>query len=165
MAILNGARLKDILIKNVFNSKDSTDDDLIKDTFLKTSYVYGKTLDDAAASTATGETIFGPQTLVASKIVSLEYTSSANVATGNTDTVTITVKKRSSAGVATTIAAYTTVTAALVEFIPKAFTLPSNSDVNLAVGDRLTVTVAKAGSGLVLARGTLEAVVERYRYT
>lgn len=164
MAILNGGQLKDILIKNLFNSKDSDDDALVTKTILRDSYVYNKVADDAAANTNTSETPFGAEVLVPSILSSVKWTASANVATDATDTVTITIKKRSSAGAATTICSYVTSTAILQEFVPKSFTLPANSDVYLAAGDSLTFSATKAGAGKVLTAGKLVAVVEKARY-
>jgi hypothetical protein len=164
MAIKTGAQLKDDLIKNVFASKDSTDDDLITKTFLQESWVYLKVADDAAANTATAITPFGPNALVPSILKSVKMTVNAAVATDPTDFATILVAKRSAAGAATAICSYATSTAAFVAHVPIEFTLPATTAVNLDAGDCLTFQITKGGAGKVVTAGKLVAVVEKARY-
>jgi hypothetical protein len=157
---LTGTKLKDLIRRNLAAGADSTDDALVDYICMQRHATFVKEADDALANTATQETPFGPEIQVASRVVSAAWRAAANVATDATDTVTITLKKTSSAGSSTTIASYVTSTAALVARVPKAFTMPNNTDQKLAVGDSLTVTVTKANAGKILTAGKLDVLIE-----
>ena len=107
--------------------------------------------DDAAAATATGETVFSRLTADAT-ITDLAIVPRGPLVADPVNFATITLAKRSGAGAPVTLATF--VTSALswmanVE-IPLPITLPS-----VSAGDSLTVAIAKSGTGVIVPAGEL----------
>jgi len=150
------------------NSQEGTSDDLphyIAD-LADRSAKHTKSAVDGGATDTTAETIFhtnsGSHT---QDVVGVSYTPGASLTSNDTSYATLTVKKRTAAGadggVVGTIATKTAAgggSGDWTAFVPVAGTLNTDPTVlELAPGDSLTVSIAKASSGVAVPAGVLIA--------
>lgn len=118
--------------------------------------------DAATAGTAVTETVVlvAPYAL---KVVSAKMAAPIAVTASDSTYATVTVSTRSGAGGASTVAVMTTKTSgsggsgSLVAFVPVAMTVTTTI---LAAGDVLTLSIAKASTGVALTAATSYFAVE-----
>lgn len=113
-----------------------------------------KAAADGAAATATAETPIG-QCGAATTISAIRYVPQAALTGNDTANATLLIQKRTGAGAPSTVASLTTTVANgnWSAFVP--VTIPVSAGAVLA-GDVLTITISKAGTGVVVPAGQLE---------
>lgn len=118
--------------------------------------VYLKVADDAGASTATAESLFyrAPKK---STVLAVHYGPSAALTADNANNATLTLRKRDGAGgAALSVAAATTNVAGTGSWSAfQGVSLGTVSNTALEAGNVLTFEISKAGTGVVVPRGTL----------
>lgn len=128
-----------------------------------THTAYDKGSDDATAATATSETYTGRVNLNKVRVKAVYYTPTTGGITADaSNNATITIKWRDSAAAnPVTVATYTTDVAggSATQGVPKAMTLTQANTI-CAAGGSFTITITKAGTGVVVRAGSFTLELE-----
>lgn len=138
-------QLRDIVLKNVFNSKETADDTLIEHTFVRRRWNLLKHPADAAASTAL-EVPF-EVTDIRYEITSVTIHPAAALTGDGTNNATITLEYDDGAGGANTVVATITTTANWTAQTPVDVPITAANKI-VAAGKQLILKIAKGGTGV-----------------